>query len=594
MPTLSWKPAGGDRAVYRIVKSITTIGSDRGNDVVILKMGLAPHHARIVFDGREFTVADTESGAELLVNGKKKRKARLDHEDRITVGEAQLAFSLLEVPMGAEEGKERSSDRAMLDGLKALQQFSSELMKRESIDDLLDKLMDAVIDITGAAKGFLVLFEDEQPVIKVARNVHRENMDAAVAQLSDSIVARVVETRRSLIVSDAMSDSSFSTAESVINLKLSSVMCVPLMQRGRLLGLIYVGNDSVTGMFDASALELLDVFAAQASLLVHAALLVDDLKLRNMSLSHELTKQRFGEIIGSSASMREVFRCVEKVATADVSVLIGGETGTGKELIAREIHRRSPRSTGPFVTVNCGAIPENLMESEFFGHVRGAFTGAVTTYSGKLQAADRGTIFLDEIGEMPLSLQVKLLRVLQERQVVKVGATKPETLDIRVLAATNRNLEVEVKAGRFREDLFYRLNVLHIDLPPLRERDEDIVLLARYLLKRYAEEFGAKVKGFTPNAGIALRKHAWPGNVRELENRIKKAVILCEGSMVGPRDLDLGEGMLPAVISLAEARESFQRQYVLDVLARNNGNRTKTAQDLDVDPRTIYRYLEKA
>ena len=187
-----------------------------------------------------------------------------------------------------------------------------------------------------------------------------------------------------------------------------------------------------------------------------------------------------------------------------------------------------------------------------------------------------------------------MLRVLQERQVVKVGATKSETLDIRVLAATNRNLEEEVKAGRFREDLFYRLNVLHIDLPPLRERDEDIVLVARYLLKRYAEEFGTKVRGFTPNAAIALRKHAWPGNVRELENRIKKAVILCEGSMIGPRDLDLGEGMLPAVVSLAEARESFQRQYVLDVLARNNGNRTKTAQDLDVDPRTIYRYLEKA
>jgi transcriptional regulator with PAS, ATPase and Fis domain len=195
---------------------------------------------------------------------------------------------------------------------------------------------------------------------------------------------------------------------------------------------------------------------------------------------------------------------------------------------------------------------------------------------------------------MPLSLQVKLLRVLQERQVVKVGATKPETLDIRVLAATNRNLEEEVKAGRFREDLFYRLNVLHIDLPPLRERGEDIVLIARYLLRRYAEEFGAKVKGFTPNASIAIKKHLWPGNVRELENRIKKAIILCEGSMIGPRDLDLGDEALPAVVSLAEARESFQRQYVLEVLARNNGNRTKTAQDLDVDPRTIYRYLEKA
>jgi transcriptional regulator with GAF, ATPase, and Fis domain len=594
MSTLSWKPAGGDRAVYRIIKSITTIGADRGNDIAIARMGLAPHHARIVFDGRDFTVTDTEEGAELLVNGKKKKKARLDHEDRITLGEAQIAFSLLGVPVAPEEASDRAADRAMLDGLKKLQQFSSDLMQRESVGELLDKLMDAVIEITGAAKGFLVLFEDDKPSIKVARNVHRENLDSAVAQLSDSIIARVVETKKSLIVSDAMSDTAFKAAESVINLRLSSVMCVPLMHRGDLLGLIYVGSDAVTGMFDASALELLEVFAAQASLLVHTALLVDDLRFRNESLSKELVKQQFGEIIGSSPSMREVFKRVEKIAGADVSVLVGGETGTGKELIAREIHRRSARSRGPFVTVNCGAIPENLMESEFFGHVRGAFTGAVANYAGKLQAADKGTIFLDEIGEMPLSLQVKLLRVLQERQVVKVGATKPETLDIRVLAATNRNLEEEVRAGRFREDLYYRLNVLHIELPPLRERGDDVVLLARFLLQKYAEQFGGKAKGFTPNAVIAIKKHSWPGNVRELENRMKKAVILCEGSMIGPRDLDLGEESLPPVVALADAKENFQRQYILEVLARNNGNRTKTAQDLDVDPRTIYRYLEKA
>ena len=593
MSTLSWKPAGGDRAVYRIVKSITTIGADRANDIAIARMGLSPHHARIVFDGREFQLTDTEDGAEILVNGKKKKKARLDHEDRITLGEAQLVFSLLGVPLGPTDAADHAADRAMLDGLKKLQRFSSDLMQRESVGELLDKLMDAVIDITGAAKGFLVLFEDERPSIKVARNVHRENLDSAVTQLSDSIIARVVETRRSLIVSDAMSDASFKAAESVINLKVSSVMCVPLMHGGRLLGLIYVGSDTVTGMFDAAALELLDVFAAQASLLVHAALLVDDLRVRNETLAQELKQQHFGEIIGSSTSMREVFRRVEKIAGADVSVLIGGETGTGKELIAREIHRRSPRARAPFVTVNCGAIPENLMESEFFGHVRGAFTGAVANYSGKLQAADKGTIFLDEIGEMPLSLQVKLLRVLQERQVVKVGATKPEFVDIRVLAATNRNLEEEVKAGRFREDLFYRLNVLHVDLPPLRDRGEDVVLLARYLLKRYAEQFGGRAKGFTPNAVISIRKHAWPGNVRELENRMKKAVILCEGSMVGPRDLDLGDDNLPPVATLSDAKESFQRQYILDALARNNGNRTKTAQDLGVDPRTIYRYLEK-
>jgi len=593
MPTLSWKPKGADRVVYSITKSITTIGSDRGNDLVITKMDLEPHHARIVFDGREFTLNEVGPAGDIAVNGKKKRKTRLVHEDRIELGAAQLSFSMLGLPIpGQESAAARTGSE--LDALRRLQQFSSKLMRRESIAELLDELMDAVVDLTGASKGFLVLFEDGNPSIRVARNVHRENLDAAVVELSDSIIARVVETRQALIVSDAKSDDKFSGAESVINLRLSSVMCVPLLERGKLLGLIYVGNDSVAGLFEASTLETLSVFASQASLLLQNALLLNDLKVRAFSLCEKLEQQRFGEIVGSSPSMMEVFHLVEKVAQTEVSVLIGGETGTGKELIAREIHRRSQRAGGPFVTVNCGAIPESLMESEFFGHVRGAFTGAVATKPGKFQAAHGGTIFLDEIGEMPLSLQVKILRVLQEHQVVKVGATKAEDLNIRIVAASNRNLDTEVKEGRFREDLYYRLNVVHVELPALRDRGEDLLLLSRYLLRRYAQEFSARVKGFTPNAVIAMRKHTWPGNVRELENRLKKAVILCDGSMIGPKDLDLGEEALPTTQSLTDAREEFQRRYVLEVLERNNGNRTKTAKDLDVDPRTIYRYLEKA
>ncbi|MFO8073517.1 MAG: sigma 54-interacting transcriptional regulator [Polyangia bacterium] len=593
MPTLTWRQKSGERAVYSITKSIVTIGSDRASDVVIQKLGLEPHHARIVFDGRDFNLVEADGPARIEVNGKRRRKVRLSHQDRIRLGEAELQFGIFDSGFDAERERDEGAT-AQLAGLRRLQEFSAVLMQRESLDELLEELMDAVVDLTGASKGFLVLFEDERPVIKVARNLKRENMDSAVTELSDSIVAKVVETRRPIIVSDAQKDDQFSNAESVINLKLNSVMCAPLKERGRLLGLIYVGNEEVTGLFDPSSLELLSVFAAQASLLIRNALLVDDLKLRNLSLSEELEQQRFGEIIGASATMREVFRRVEKVAGTEVSVLIGGETGTGKELIAREIHRRSARRDGPFVTVNCGAIPETLMESELFGHVRGAFTGAVGSRPGKFQAADGGTIFLDEIGEMPLSLQVKLLRALQEHQVVRVGSTKPEDLDIRVIAASNRDLESEVASGGFREDLYYRLNVVHIHLPALRERGDDVVLLARYLLGRYVEQYGSKVKGLTPNALIAMRKHAWPGNVREVENRIKKAVILCEGSMIGAADLDLSDDVLPDVLPLAEARERFQRRYVLEVLEANGGNRTKTARELGVDPRTIYRYLEKA
>ena len=591
MPILSWWPKNGNRRNCSIAKAITTIGAGPENDVVVPELELADHHAQIVFDGRDFTISVTDGANPMLVNGKKRKRARLAHQDHLTVGKAEMVFNVLGDAQVTSESASTSVDLA---GLKKLQEFTSALFAHGSVDEVLEALMDGVVEITGAAKGFLILFEDETPIIKVARNLRRENLGSGADQLSDSIVAQVVATRAAIIVSDAQNHDKFSNAQSVINLKLNSVMCAPLMNKQQLLGLIYLGNDTVRGLFEGAMLELLKVFAAQASLIVQNALLLDELKLRNVTLSRELEQQRFGEIIGSSPAMERVFRKVEKVAATEVSVLVGGETGTGKELIAREIHRRSQRKDGPFITVNCGAIPETLMESEFFGHVKGAFTGADSTRPGKFQAANGGTIFLDEIGEMPLSLQVKLLRVLQEHQIVKVGATKTETLDIRVVAATNRNLEEEIRRGTFREDLYYRLNVIHIDLPQLRDRGEDTLLLAKYLLKRYAEEFGTPVKGFSPGAAAAIRKYAWPGNVRELENRIKKAVILCDGSMLGQEDLDLGGESMAQVLPLAEAREQFQKAYILETLEKNGGNRAKTAKDLDVDPRTIYRYLEKA
>src|SRR5690606_31228749 len=235
-----------------------------------------------------------------------------------------------------------------------------------------------------------------------------------------------------LIISDAMNDDQFSGSMSVIKLKLSSVICVPLLERGKLIGLIYVGNDSIVDLFQEQMLRVLTLFAAQASLIIANAMLMSELKVDNQQLSRRLEQIQFGEIVGTSRPMQEVFRKVEKVAATDISVLITGETGTGKELIAREIHRRSPRKDRPFVTINCGAIPENLLESELFGHVKGAFTGAVANQAGQFQAADGGTLFLDEIGEMPLNLQVKILRAIQEKIVVRVGDTRSEPVDIRI------------------------------------------------------------------------------------------------------------------------------------------------------------------
>jgi len=591
MPSLRLAAPGHPPIVYSLHpdKKLTSIGSGPENDIV-LPDPLVPDGFAIRFDGQLYTVLALKK-TDFIVNGKKRGKHKLSHDDRIVIGSCELRFQMLDETAPLEE--EAGETIADIDAYTKLYEFSERLFHQRDLTELLDALMDAIVEITNADKGFLVLLEGDTVDVKVARNVNKENIADAISQLSDSIVAKVVRTRKPVIVSDAMRDDEFAAAKSVMQLKLSSVICVPLLDRGRLLGLIYVGNDSIRALFQQDTLRVITVFAAQASLIVANALFLNELRVDNRRLNERLELFRFGEIVGTSPPMQAVFRKVEKISATDISVLITGETGTGKELIAREVHNRSPRAGKPFVTINCGAIPANLLESELFGHVKGAFTGAVANKLGKFQAADGGTLFLDEIGEMPIELQVKLLRALQERVVFRVGDTRAENVDIRVVTATNRELEKEIAAGRFREDLFYRLNVVNVELPPLRARGEDVLVIARYLLSRYSRENDSKVKGLSPTATVAIRKHNWPGNNRESENRIKKAIVLCESTVIGPDDLGLTGDALPQILTLAEAKDKFQRDYINEVLALNNGNRTKTARDLGVDPRTVFRHLEK-
>ncbi len=591
MPSLRVVIPGQSPKVYHLYKKITSIGSGEENDIALADPLLADAHAHIHFDGRDFHVTAIDRHGDLTINGRKRKKHRLVHQDEVKIGASDLVFSLYDEPMADPEVAKTIET---LNSYRKLLEFSQRLLGRYELPELLESMMDSVIQISNAEKGFLLLLEGENAHIKVARNVRGENIANALERLSDSIVDKVIRTRKAVIVSDARNDAEFQNAMSVMNLKLSSVMCVPLLERGNLLGVIYVGNDSVGGLFEPAHLEVLTIFASQASLILRNAILVSELKLDNRLLADRLESLRFGDLIGSAPAMQEIYRKVQKVAGTDISVLITGETGTGKELIAQEVHRRSNRAKGPFITINCGAIPENLLESELFGHVRGAFTGAVANKQGKFHAADKGTIFLDEIGELPLQLQVKLLRVLQDRAVTRVGENRAEPVDIRVLAATNRELEVEIKHNRFREDLYYRLNVVNIHLPPLRERGDDVLVIAKYFLQRMAEEFGGTVKGLSPNAAIAVRKFGWPGNIRQLENHLKKAVVLADKALLGPEDLGLGDGSLPEILQLAEAKEKFQRDYINHVLELNNGNRTKTARDLGVDPRTIFRHLERS
>jgi transcriptional regulator with GAF, ATPase, and Fis domain len=594
MAMLRFFPRDGSPRLFAIYKPVTTIGRGEANDVHLEDPSVLPHHAQVIFNGRDFQLEELARDADIEINGKKKRRARLVDGDRVALGEAQLGFSVYsELPRATVVPANQSDEIA---GLRKLFQFSERLMTSRSVDELLEALLDGVIEVTGAAKGAVLMVDtsEEAPAelrVRALRNVRREAIEDPA--LSDSIVRHVVETKRPIIVSDALNDTTFGKSESVVALKLSSVMCAPLLNQGDVIGVLYVGNDAIKHLFLRAQLDLLVIFASQASLIVQNAMLLTALREDKEKLTRELIDKRFGEIIGACASMVEVFRKLEKVATTDISVLVTGETGTGKELIAHELHVRSSRATGPFITVNCGAIPENLIESELFGHVKGAFTGAIASRPGKFQLANGGSLFLDEVGELALPLQVKLLRALQERIVYRVGDSRPEKCDIRIIAATNRNLEDMVRTGEFREDLYYRLNVVNLWLPPLRERGEDIFIIAKALLGKYADELNSPVKGFSPTALTAIRKYAWPGNIRQLENRIKKALVLCDQSLLSPDDLDLGAEAQAPIVPLEKAKEDFQRNYVMEVLERNNGNRTQTARDLGVDPRTIFRYLER-
>jgi two-component system, NtrC family, response regulator len=321
---------------------------------------------------------------------------------------------------------------------------------------------------------------------------------------------------------------------------------------------------------------------------------VSQLERQHLALQANLSSETFDGLLGTSPQMQEVFATVQKIAGTDVAVLIVGESGTGKELVARAIHGRSARREGPFVAINCAAIPENLLESELFGHEKGAFTGAHTKRKGRIELADAGTLFLDEIGDLSLGLQVKLLRFLQEHHIDRVGGRAEITVDTRVIAATNADLQRAMSENRFREDLYYRLGVVTIAIPPLREREGDVLFLAQAFMRKYAADNKRKITGFTQTALRALEAHGWPGNVRELENRINRAVIMAHGPKLNVEDLQLAspdstyEGL-----GLKEARENLERDLIQQALAKNKGNLSRAAVELGISRPTLYELMDK-
>jgi two-component system NtrC family response regulator len=321
---------------------------------------------------------------------------------------------------------------------------------------------------------------------------------------------------------------------------------------------------------------------------------VSQLEEEQRELRQRLSGDTFEGMIGTSTKMQDIFSAIRKVATTDVPILIRGESGTGKELVARAIHRLSIRASRPFIPINCSAIPENLIESELFGHEKGTFTGAHVQRKGRFEMAEGGTLFLDEIGDLPLTLQVKLLRFLQEKTIERVGGREQIEVDTRIVAATNRDLEEAMRKATFRDDLFYRISVINISLPPLRERSADIVLLAKAFLDRYANESRKKIKGFSSQVIEALERYPWPGNVRELENRIKRSVIMSEGKKITLEDLEMQSvAGVKEHILLKDARETLEKELIMKAIARNENNLTKAASDLGISRPTLYDLMGK-
>jgi two-component system NtrC family response regulator len=362
--------------------------------------------------------------------------------------------------------------------------------------------------------------------------------------------------------------------------------------------IVVTGNEHAENAHKAVSSGAYDFFQKPVDpeilkLIVGRAARLYALERENRALSTSNLQAAKSGILGNSAIMQKTLRDVERIAKSDASVLITGESGTGKELVASAIHQLSSRAKGPFVAINCAAIPDSLLEAELFGHEKGAFTGAIRQTNGKIEQANGGTLFLDEIGDIPLSTQVKLLRFLEDRIIERVGGRKSIQIDARIVTATNQDLPKLISESQFREDLFYRINEIGIKLPALRDRGEDIVLLANFFLRKYAKDMGRSFRGFSKEAASALMQHAWRGNVRELENRVKRAAIMAEGSLVTVADLDLVDSADAPLATMREVRQRAERVALDQALARADGNLSKVAALLEISRPTLYELLEE-
>ena len=501
--------------------------------------------------------------------------------------------------------KKQIVDSISPDQYHALLDISHTVNSSLDIQEILDLVLSELATVVEANASSIWLLDDEKQRLNVAAATGEksEEIKEIVLEIGEGIVGSVVREGNPLITQDARKEKehAISIAEK-LDFAATTMMCVPIMTRDRVIGAIQLLNKADSQPFSEGNLYLTEVVANAAGIALENAHLHDFLQRENQSLRYELgtNHTQFQDIIGSSPKMREVLELSERVAQTSSTVLLHGESGTGKEIIAQSIHNASPRAKKPFIPVNCAALPDNLLESELFGHERGAFTGATNRKEGRFELANQGTLFLDEIGDMQIGLQAKLLRVLQDQQIYRVGGTAPIDCDVRIISATNQDIESNVKQGSFREDLYYRLNVITIELPTLHERVEDIPRLASHFLNKYSWEMKRMKTGFSPDVVQILMTHTWPGNVRELQNAIEHAVVLGNDEEIQVEDLPLSlrknwrKGEISnKTLALEDAQRGFKKQYIEYILTQNGGNRSKTAKVLDIQRTYLSRLIRE-
>jgi Nif-specific regulatory protein len=600
-----------------------TIGREISNQLILNDTMVSPQHCKLTRepDGA-CVVHDLGSASGTFVNGLPVTERIIVAGDQVVVGASTFVFH-------DEEAKESESgtivlsetDKAVSDAaaktrlrgvdvrylqpdalaalpsgertardLQTLVKISTAIGSIRDVESLQWQLLGMIFDVVPGERGAILVGSDPEEFSSIVAWDRVAGPQHAVSV--DRDLARQVLDEGVAILSNERNGGSASAADAG-KPAVHSLMCVPLLNHDKAIGLIYLDTTNPTARFTNEDLQLVTAIAGIASMALESARQVEWLGSENQRLRAEVDLDH--DMVGDSAAMREVYQLIERVASTESTVLVYGESGTGKELCARAIHRNSNRRDQPFVAINCAALTETLLESELFGHERGAFTGAVTQKRGQLEMANSGTIFLDEMGEISPALQAKLLRVLQERDFMRVGGTRSIPLNIRVIAATNKNLLTATREGTFREDLYYRLNVVAITMPPLRDRKEDIPQLANYFAAKYAEKCNRRIMGISPDAGTLLKQYDWPGNIRELENAIERAVVLGSSGMILPEDLPEALHETPAQSMRSstyhEAVRQLKRQLILTAMDQSEGKITEAARLLGVHSNYLHRLI---